>query len=154
MSHRTICHWCWIGQKKSEFDWQGPRVSLSFFSTFQMLKKKSWVHPQDGLSAGETCTRGVWGVYGFSVCRNFASKRPHLLDCFKLPSGFDSSLSREPCVSRPHQSEALLGLMINCICSWSFRGKNLNDKRKVSPKVKVENWNRHVVIPTLRNQKT
>lgn len=48
MSNCTICHWCCICQKKSEFDWQGPRVSLSSFSTFQMFKKKKKLDPPPG----------------------------------------------------------------------------------------------------------
>lgn len=76
---------------------------FSSFSTFQMLKKKkSWVHCQEGLSVGErNVPKELGGRYGFSLCRNFASKRPHLLDWFKLLSIFDCSLSMEPSVSRP-----------------------------------------------------
>ena len=62
MSDCTICHWCWICQKWSEFDWQGPRASLSSFSTFQMLKKKKLDPPPR-----KAHLRVELGGYGYSL---------------------------------------------------------------------------------------
>lgn len=121
VSNCAICHWRWACQKKSEFDWQGPGVSLSSFSMFQMFKnKKNW-KPHLRMKSVPKELEGVGR--GCRLCRKSCRnclQEPHPLDWFTLAQ-FSVTAFQWSHLFEAHLPGPLLWLIIKCICSWGVR---------------------------------
>lgn len=131
---------------------------FSSFSTFQMLKKKKKLGPLPGrlICGRKKCTKGAWGEIWFQSLQKLCLQETPSSWLVQITLHFRLQPFHGAICFKAHLLGALLWLIIKSICSWRLGGKspNLNDKIKVSPRVKVKNRNRLVVILPLRNQKT